>query len=208
LKSFTTTMLFGVVVSMATPASGATLVAFDRCTSVSAITVPGVDAVSTVSAAACSTFTPSMTISLNSGALDVDFNNPSRAFGFEVGAFGFNVVGSREGLTISNLPAGYQPGDIDVTGTFGTFEYFISGGVGRTEDLSFTLTRDVGFLSPFDLFELNEFGFLAAAAGPMPGYVFATDMQEIQQPSPIPEPGSMLLLATGLAAVWRSRRCT
>jgi hypothetical protein len=159
---------------------------------------------SDVSSSSCASPHNSMRITLNGDALDVQVNGPYE----DIAAIGFNVVGSMDGLAISNVTPGYWLGDLNVTGTFGTFDFFIYGFDGRHGHLAFTLARDIGFLTALDMFERNEYGWLAGALLSNPSgsfFEFASEMEPLVT-APVPEPASMLLLGTGLLAVWRARR--
>jgi len=119
--------------------------------------------------------------------------------------FGFNIVGSTDGLSVTNLPAGFSAnlagGQMD---GFGNFEVTLSccPASDAVSSFSFTVSRTGGFSSASDLFEANNTGshfaiHIAPTNGNPTG--FAAD-GEIPT-NEIPEPTSMLLLGTGLVSL-------
>jgi PEP-CTERM motif len=116
------------------------------------------------------------------------------------GIFGFNIVGSTTGLSVTGMPAGFTAnlggGQMD---GFGNFDVTLSccNPSNAVSSFSFTVSRTGGFSSASDLFEANENGshfavHIAPSDGSPTG--FATDAN-------VPEPTSMLLLGTGLATL-------
>lgn len=131
---------------------------------------------------------------------------------FGPGAFGFNIAGSQAGLTISNLTPGFSFGGTNESiGPFGTFEYIIDGPPQGTyfPVLRFTIGRDDGFLDADAVLEVNTAGYLAGGTRFDffdPSNTFTIGASQTLDLAPVPEPGTMMLLATGLAAAWRARR--
>ena len=117
------------------------------------------------------------------------------------GIFGFNIVGSTAGLSITNLSpiqlsANLGGGQMD---GFGDFEVTLSccNASNAISSFSFSVSRTGGFSSASDLFEPNSTGahfaiHIAPSNGNPTG--FAADTQ-------VPEPTSMLLLGTGLVTL-------
>ena len=175
--------------------NGATII-FDMCTE----------------AALCNQLTMSTTLT-GTGAIDVSVQSVTPGYGIfgDSGAnlaFGFNVVGSETGLSITNLTSGFTWGspDQNISG-FGFFEQIIYGphtGASATLPLMFTVSRTGGFSSELALFETNAAGYIAASHlrdtdSGLTGFVASTN-------TAIPEPGTMILLGTGLLAAARARR--
>jgi hypothetical protein len=125
-------------------------------------------------------------------------------------AFGFNIAGSHDGLRLFDFSPGYSVGGTDESiGPWGTFQYLIDGPPPRSSSLSFWIGRDEGFMDPMQVLALNDAGFLAGANAYDffdPSQTATWGANQYLNNAPVPEPGTMLLLATGLAAAWRGRR--
>src|SRR5690349_19831346 len=115
------------------------------------------------------------------------------------GIFGFNIVGSTAGLSVTNLtsPLTANLGGGQMDG-FGNFDVTLSccNPANAISSFSFTVSRTGGFSSASDLFEANANGahfaiHIAPTNGNPTG--FAADSG-----TSVPEPTSMLLLGSGL----------
>ena len=207
LKRSVLVLVFAMTAGVATPAFASAIVYFDAC-----------------APAGCSngtwmTITPDARhdgTGMWGGDVKVVVQTPSI---YGNNALGFNVAGS--GVTISNLSTGSYSlgGSNESIDPFGTFEFLIDGPAPLTDirQLSFWLSRDGGFSHAASIFETNAAGYIAATNSyewvynpAVPRYEVGATFTEgatgVINPTPVPEPGTMLLLATGLAAAWRSRR--
>lgn len=145
------------------------------------------------------------------GSANVRVSGDGNLFGFN--AAGFNVFGPTDGLTIDIHTPGYAFGGTnEPIGPFGGFEFIFDAPLLDPRfpppDLEFTLSRAAGFASALEVFEPNILGYFVATNGfnfDAPGsYHVAADTLGIQA-TPVPEPGSMLLLGSGLIMAWRAQ---
>ena len=144
-----------------------------------------------------------VTYVLNGNAIDVSVVgiNPYTLFANGGPMFGFNVVGSTAGLTITNLVNCSVDGTDVQMSQFGKFEFTVSGVTPPgTNSFSFTVTRTDGFSLASQLFENNSAGYAFAGhiynpTGPVGAQSgFAGNGGT----STVPEPGSMFLLGSGM----------
>ena len=127
--------------------------------------------------------------------------------------FGFNVVGSTIGLSVTNMPAGFTS---NVAGAqmdgFGTFEVVLGCCTlgNAVTSFSFTVSRTGGFSSASQLFESNATGaHFAMHVAPINGNPigFAAD-GGTPSASPVPEPACLVLLSLGSIGMGLSGRLT
>jgi hypothetical protein len=193
-----------VTAAFALPASAGTLVIFNECAGLSG----------------CSSMTqPWLKIDLDArhdgtgvagGDARIEVINPII---YGPNALGFNISGSHSGLTIFDLSPGYSVGGMnEPIGPFGNFDFSIDGPPAQTFGTAraiFWIGRDGGFLDSAAVFTLNQAGYLAGANAFDyfdASRTFTSAAAGIADIAPIPEPGTMMLLATGLVAAWRGRR--
>lgn len=139
-----------------------------------------------------------VTVQMNMGFLAFGEGNGNN------GIFGFNIVGSMTGLSITNMSPGFTAnlggGNMD---GFGPFDVTLSccNAANAVASFSFTVSRTGGFASASQLFEANSTGahfaiHIAPTNGNPTGFAADTGTS-----TETPEPASLLLLGGGLVGV-------
>ncbi len=120
--------------------------------------------------------------------------------------FGFNYIGGAGKLNISGLSSPWYASSGQKMDGMGTFEYAISSHTNQShgQTLTFTVTRKDGgtFTSANDLFSgTNAYAIdmasCATCSNRVTGYAGGGTPD-----NPVPEPASILLLGSGLLALW------
>jgi len=155
-----------------------------------------------------------VTTTLVGDAILVDVTN---APGFHYGlfgdsganrAFGFNVVDPDDLVTISDLTPGFSyAGAGTIGGGLGEFEFVIDGPHSPNDaalPMHFRLTRDGGFSTDSALSEANLLGYVFGAhikeIDGGRGQFIGASLDTETEAAAVPEPVSLLLFGTGLAA--------
>lgn len=155
-----------------------------------------------------------VTTTLIGDAIVVDLTN---APGFDYGlfgdsganrAFGFNVIDPDDLVAISDLTAGFAyAGAGDIGGGLGDFEFLIDGPHLPNDaalPLHFRVTRAGGFTTDTALYEANGLGNVFGAhikeLDGGRGQFIAASVNTEGELAAVPEPASLMLLGTGLAA--------
>ena len=161
-----------------------------------------------------------VTTLLASDAILVDVTNaPGSDYGLfgDSGAnraFGFNIIGPDDLVTISDLTPGFSyVGAGDLGGGLGDFEFVIDGPHSPNDavlPLHFRLTRGGGFTTDGALSEANSLGYVFGAHikeldGGRSEFIGA-DLNTESEAAAVPEPASLLLLGTALAAAAAASR--